>query len=385
MNPIFSKREWARLLPAVLSAATLLPASQFISCSQQNSSAAEKKGGGGPAIPVVVAPVVAKTVPLRVEAIGNVEPFATVAIKARVDGQIVKVFFADGQEVAAGQPLFQLDPRPFQASLQQAEAALLRDKAQLDRARTQQQRYQDLLQKNFISPDAYAQFVTNADTAAAAVRSSEAALENARLQLEYATIRSPISGRTGKILIQLGNLVKANDTPSLVVINQVAPVYLSFAVPEQYLGAIRKYMAIGKLPVEARLQEANSSASGELAFIDNTVDAVTGTVKLRAVFQNQDRVLWPGQFVTASVTLRKQQDAIVVPSQAVQTGPKGQFVFVITPGLLAEVREVAVERVEGVQSIIARGLKPGESVVTNGQSRLVSGAKVSLSPGAAKS
>jgi multidrug efflux system membrane fusion protein len=385
MNPIFSKREWARLLPAVLSAATLLPASQFISCSQQNSSAAEKKGGGGPAIPVVVAPVVAKTVPLRVEAIGNVEPFATVAIKARVDGQIVKVFFADGQEVAAGQPLFQLDPRPFQASLQQAEAALLRDKAQLDRARTQQQRYQDLLQKNFISPDAYAQFVTNADTAAAAVRSSEAALENARLQLEYATIRSPISGRTGKILIQLGNLVKANDTPSLVVINQVAPVYLSFAVPEQYLGAIRKYMAIGKLPVEARLQEANSSASGELAFIDNTVDAVTGTVKLRAVFQNQDRVLWPGQFVTASVTLREQQDAIVVPSQAVQTGPKGQFVFVITPGLLAEVREVAVERVEGVQSIIARGLKPGESVVTNGQSRLVSGAKVSLSPGAAKS
>jgi multidrug efflux system membrane fusion protein len=324
-------------------------------------------------------------VPLRVEAIGNVEPFATVAIKARVDGQIVKVFFADGQEVAAGQPLFQLDPRPFQASLQQAEAALLRDKAQLDRARTQQQRYQDLLQKNFISPDAYAQFVTNADTAAAAVRSSEAALENARLQLEYATIRSPISGRTGKILIQLGNLVKANDTPSLVVINQVAPVYLSFAVPEQYLGAIRKYMAIGKLPVEARLQEANSSASGELAFIDNTVDAVTGTVKLRAVFQNQDRVLWPGQFVTASVTLREQQDAIVVPSQAVQTGPKGQFVFVITPGLLAEVREVAVERVEGVQSIIARGLKPGESVVTNGQSRLVSGAKVSLSPGAAKS
>ena len=385
MNPIFSKREWARLLPAVLSAATLLPASQFISCSQQNSSAAEKKGGGGPAIPVVVVPVVAKTVPLRVEAIGNVEPFATVAIKARVDGQIVKVFFADGQEVAAGQPLFQLDPRPFQASLQQAEAALLRDKAQLDRARTQQQRYQDLLQKNFISPDAYAQFVTNADTAAAAVRSSEAALENARLQLEYATIRSPISGRTGKILIQLGNLVKANDTPSLVVINQVAPVYLSFAVPEQYLGAIRKYMAIGKLPVEARLQEANSSASGELAFIDNTVDAVTGTVKLRAVFQNQDRVLWPGQFVTASVTLREQQDAIVVPSQAVQTGPKGQFVFVITPGLLAEVREVAVERVEGVQSIIARGLKPGESVVTNGQSRLVSGAKVSLSPGAAKS
>lgn len=385
MNLHFPLRARARLARVALhGAGALLLAAQLAACSQSNSNAAEKKSGG-PAIPVIVTSVVAKTVPLRVEAIGNVEPYATVAIKARVDGQIVKVFFADGQEVAAGQPLFQLDPRPFQASLEQAEAALLRDKAQLDRARTQQQRYQDLLQKNFVSPDAYAQFVTNADTAAAAVRASEAALENARLQLEYSTIRSPISGRTGKILIQLGNLVKANDTTSLVVINQVAPVYLSFAVPEQYLGEIRKYMAIGKLPVEARLQDADTSASGELAFIDNTVDAVTGTVKLRAVFQNKDRVLWPGQFVTASVTLREQQDAIVVPSQAVQTGPKGPFVFVITPGLLAEVREVAVERVEGVQSIISKGLKPGESVVTNGQSRLVSGAKVSLSSGAAKS
>jgi multidrug efflux system membrane fusion protein len=372
-------------IPRFLSVAVLLLlALQLGACTQKASSAAEKKAAAGPAIPVVVAPVVAKTVPLRVEAIGNVEPYKTVAIKSRVDGQIVKVFFSDGQEVKEGQPLFQLDPRPFQASLQQAEANLLRDKAQLDRARKQRERYQDLLHKNFVSPDAYAQFVTNADTAAAAVRASEAALENARLQLEYSTIRSPISGRTGKIAIQLGNLVKANDTVSLVVINQVAPVYLSFSVPEQYLGPIRKYMAEGKLPVEARIQGVAGSAAGELAFIDNTVDVGTGTVRLRATFPNKDRALWPGQFVTASVTLREEHDALVVPSQAVQTGPKGQFVFVVKPDLAAEVREVAVERVEGAQSVIARGLKAGERVVVNGQSRLVSGSRVSIKTDADK-
>ena len=337
-----------------------------------------------PAVPVTAAAVVTRSVPVRLRAIGNVEPYTTVAIKARVDGQIVKVFFTDGQEVKEGQPLFQLDPRPFQASLQQAEAALLRDKAQLDRARKQQERYQDLLHKNFVSPDAYAQFVTNADTAAATVRASAAALENARLQLEYSTIRAPISGRTGKIAIQLGNLVKANDTVSLVTINQVAPVYLSFAVPEQYLGPIRKYMAEGKLPVEARVQGVEGAAMGEIAFIDNTVDVGTGTVKLRAVFPNKDSVLWPGQFVTTSVTLREQHDALVVPSQAVQTGPNGSFVFVVKPDLATEVRAVAVERVDGTQSVIAKGLAAGDRVVINGQSRLVAGSRVSIKTDADK-
>ncbi len=363
-------------------AASLL-AVQLTACSEKQSSAAEKKASGAPAVPVVVAPVVAKTVPLRLQAIGNVEPYATVAIKSRVDGQIVKVFFTDGQEVAAGQPLFQLDQRTFQAALQQAEASLLRDKAQLDRARTQLDRYKDLLQKNFISPDAYAQFVTNADTAQATVAASEAARETARLQLDYATILSPIGGRTGKVMIQSGNLVKANDTGPLVVINQVAPVFLSFAVPEQYLGAIRKYMAQGKLSVDAKLADSDKSdATGELAFIDNTVDLATGTVKLRAVFQNKDRVLWPGQFVTASLTLREEHNALVVPSEAVQTGPKGQFVFVVKPELIAEVRAVTVERVDGAETIIAKGLNPGERVVTTGQSRLVPGIKVNPQSGA---
>ena len=377
----------ARLLMTALAGAAAFSLALALSgCSGKDSGATEKKAGDAPAVPVVIAPVVTKTVPLRIQAIGNIEPYATVALKARVDGQIVKVFFSDGQEVVTGQPLFQRDPRPFQALLQQAEAVLLRDKAQLERARAQEQRYKDLLQKNFISQDAYAQFRTNVDTAEATVRADEAVVENGRLQLGYTTIRSPINGRTGKIAIQLGNMVKANDTSPLVVINQVSPVYLSFAVPEQYLGGIRQYMATGTLPVEARLSDSDgNAASGELAFIDNTVDATTGTVRLRAVFQNKDRVLWPGQFVTAVVTLHEQQNAIVVPSQAVQTGPKGQFVFVVKPDLTAEVREVVVERVDGAQTVIAKGLTPGEQVVASGQSRLVPGVKVNPKPGTEKS
>jgi multidrug efflux system membrane fusion protein len=375
-----------RFLFALCGLAVSVLAVQLTACSEKQSSAAEKKAGGAPPVPVVVAPVVAATVPLRVQAIGNVEPYATVAVKSRVDGQIVKVFFTDGQEVVAGAPLFQLDPRPFQALLEQSEAALLRDKAQLERARAQEVRYKDLLQKKFVSEDAYAQFHTNVDTAEATARADEAAVENARLQVEFALIRSPIAGRTGKIMIQLGNLVKANDTGPLVVINQVAPVFLSYAVPEQYLGAIRKYMAEGRLPVDAVTAGADGSrANGELAFIDNTVDTATGTVRLRAVFPNKDRLLWPGQFVTASMTLREQRDAIVVPSQAVQTGPKGQFVYVVTPDLSAELREVSVERVEGQRSIISKGLASGEQVVTSGQSRLVPGVKVNPRRDAASS
>ena len=372
----------SRLLMAALpGAVVLLLVATFAGCSGKNSGATEKKAGGETAVPVVVAPVVRKTVPLRIQAIGNVEPYATVAIKARIDGQIVKVFFADGQEVVKGQPLFQLDPRSFEASLRQSAAALARDRAQLAHARAQEQRYQDLLQKNFISKDAYAQFRTNVDTAEATVRGDEAALENARLQLEYSTIRSPITGRTGKIMIQLGNLVKANDTNSLVVINQVSPVYLSFAVPEQHLSEIRKYMATGKLPVQAQLADSNgSTADGELAFIDNAVDMTTGTLKLRATFQNKDKTLWPGQFVTAIVTLREQQDATVVPSQSVQTGPKGQFVYVVKPDHSAEVREITVDRTEGADTVIAKGLTAGEQVVTTGQLRLVPGIKVEPKP-----
>jgi membrane fusion protein, multidrug efflux system len=350
------------------------------------SAVADKKGKDAPAVPVIVATVAEQSVPLKIQAIGNVEVQNTVSIKSRLDGQIVKVGFSDGQDIAKGQLLFEIDARPLQAQLQQAQATLARDKAQLERARAQEERYKDLLQKGFVSQDAYAQFRTNVDTAAATVNASESAVENMRVQTEYATIRSPIEGRAGKILIQQGNLVKANDTVSLVVINQIAPIYVSFAVPEQYLGIIRKYMASGKLAVEAVPQGTAdaATASGTVAFIDNTVDATTGTVRLRATFPNRDKALWPGQFVTASVTLNEQQNAIVVPSQAIQTGPKGQFVYVIKAGA-AEMREIAVERVDGAQTVVGKGLAAGEQVVTSGQSRLIPGMKVSIKTDAKKS
>lgn len=354
--------------------------------SGEKSAVAGKKGKDSPAIPVVVATVAEQSVPLKVQAIGNVEVQATVSIKSRLDGQIIKVGFSDGQDVTKGQVLFEIDARPLQAQLQQTQATLARDKAQLDRARAQEERYKDLLQKGFVSQDAYAQFRTNVDTAAATVAASESAVENARLQTEYAVIRSPITGRAGKILIQQGNLVKANDTVSLVVINQISPIYVSFAVPEQYLGLIRKYMAGGKLAVEAMPQgtDAAHTVRGTVAFIDNTVDASTGTVRLRATFPNNDKSLWPGQFVTASVTLNEQQNAIVVPSQAVQTGPKGQYVYVVKAGA-AEMREIGVERVDGPQTVIAKGLAAGEQVVTSGQSRLIPGMKVSVKSAEKKS
>lgn len=361
------------------------------SAAKSDKKSADKKGKGGPAIPVIVATVSEQTLPLKIQAIGNVEVQTTVSIKSRLDGQIVKVGFADGQDVAKGQMLFEIDARPLQAQLEQARATLARDKAQLDRARQQEERYKDLLQKGFVSQDAYAQFRTNVDTAAATVNASESAVDNMRVHTEYAVIRSPIQGRAGKILIQQGNLVKANDTPSLVIINQLAPIYVSFAVPEQYLGLIRKYMAGGKLVVEALppnpgegVAGSTTGARGTLAFVDNTVDTTTGTVRLRAVFDNKDKSLWPGQFVTASVTLNETQSAIVVPSQAVQTGPKGQYVYVVKDGV-ALMREITVERADGPHTVVSKGLAGGEQVVASGQSRLVPGMKVNIRPEEKKS
>ena len=334
------------------------------------------KGGGGP-VPVVMAPVARQPMPLRLHAIGNVEAMATVGIKSRVDGQILSTAIGDGQDVKKGQPLFQIDARPFEAQLRQLEANLLRDKAQSDRAKAQEARYRDLLAKNFVSQDAYAQYVTNVQTAEAVVRAGEAAIENARLQVEYASIRSPIDGRAGKVLIQTGNMVKANDTPAMVVINQLSPIYVSFTVPEQHLGSVRTAMKAGRLRVDAQPTESGSAAStGTLAFFDNTVDTTTGTVRLRATFPNADRTLWPGQFATVTLTLGEQAEAIVVASQTVQTGPKGQFVYVVNAESTADLRPVVVDRVDGPLTVIAKGLSGGEQVVTSGQSRLFPGAKV---------
>jgi multidrug efflux system membrane fusion protein len=341
---------------------------------------------GPPPVPVTVAVVQQQTMPVRLHAIGNVEPFATVALKARVDGQIVEVNFREGQAVKKGEVLFRIDPRPYEAALRQAEANALRDRAARDQARSQEKRYQELLGKNFISKEAYAQIRTNAATAEATAKASQAALENARLNIEYCTIRSPLDGYVGRVLLQAGNLVRANDPSPLVVINQVRPIYVNFGIPEQHLPDVRRHMAAGPLAAEVVPVDAQQGAPrGTLIFVDNAVDPSTGTIRLRAQFDNADAALWPGQFVNLSLRLYEQADAIVVPATAVQTGPDGQYVYVIGEDMIADVRRVTVQRTEGEQAIIAKGLASGERVVTRGQLRLGPKTRVQIAKPAAAS
>jgi multidrug efflux system membrane fusion protein len=315
---------------------------------------------------------------VRLQAIGNVEAFSTVALKARVDGQIVALNFKEGQEVRKGDVLFRVDARPFQAALKQAEANALRDTAARDQARSQERRYQELLEKNFVSKEAYAQIRTNAETAEATVKASQAALENARLNLEYCTITSPLEGYVGKVLLQVGNLVKANDVNPLVVINQVRPIYVNFAVPEQALLSIRTYMAAGPLAVEVVPSgDAKLVAEGRLIFVDNAVDPSTGTIRLRAQYDNKDMALWPGQFVSVRVRLFEQKDAILIPARSLQTGPDGQYVYVVKEDKTAELRKVTVERSEGEQ-VVVKGLAKDEQVVTRGALRLAPGTRVEV-------
>jgi multidrug efflux system membrane fusion protein len=326
---------------------------------------------GSPAVPVSVAQVTQEAVPFRLQAIGNVEAYSTVAVKARVDGQIVEVGFKEGEEARKGQVLFKIDPRPFEAAMRQAEANALRDAAARDQARSQEKRYQELLEKNFVSKEAYAQIRTNAAVAEATAGASLAALDNARLNLEYGTIRAPIEGYAGKIQIQMGNLVRANDVNPLVVINQVRPIYVNFSVPEQRLAEVREHMASRQVAVEALAPGSDhAAASGTLIFVDNAVDPSTGTIRMRARFPNKENLLWPGQFVNVSVRLFEQADAITIPSRAVQTGPEGQYVYVVDRSMVVDVRRITVQRTEGERAIVASGLAKGEQVVTQGQLRL---------------
>lgn len=344
-----------------------------------DSRAREKKSAQRPtAIPVAVTPALQQSVPVRQQAIGNVEPYASVAVKARVDGQLLTVNFREGQEVRRGEVLMRIDARPFEAALRQAEANALRDAAARDQAQSQAKRYQELLDKNFVSKEAYAQIATNAQVAEATARASQAALENARLNLAYCTISSPIDGYAGKLLLQVGNLVKANDVNPLVVVNQVRPIYVSFAVPEQALAEIRARLAAGPLPVEViPAGESQVLATGRLVFVDNAVDPSTGTIRLRGEFANADKALWPGQFVNVSVRLREQPEAIVVPARALQTGPSGQYVYVVKPDMTAEMRAVTVERTERELAVV-KGVARDERVVTRGALRLAPGARVEI-------
>jgi multidrug efflux system membrane fusion protein len=347
--------------------------------SDSRAKEQRKAPKGPPAVPVSVARVEQQAMPVRLRAIGNVEASATVSVKARVDGQINVVNFREGDPVKKGEVLFRIDPRPYEAALRQAEANRMRDIAARDQARSQAKRYQELLDKNFISKEAYAQIRTNAETAEAIAKASQAALENARLNVEYCTIRSSLDGFVGKVLLQAGNLVKANDVTPLVIINQVRPIYVNFAVPEQSLSEVRKYMAQGPLAVEVIPADAQQKHPvGQLIFVDNTVDATTGTIRMRAQFDNAEAALWPGSFVNVSMQLYEQADAVVVPAQAVQTGPDGQYVYVINDEMLAEMRRVKVQRADSDYAIIATGLRKGERVVTRGQLRLGPKVKVQI-------
>ena len=368
-----------KLVLFVFVSASVLAGTLFVYNGTELRAQDKKRAKTAAPVPVSIAKVAQQTVAVRISAIGNAEAYATVALKSRVDGQIVEVNFKEGQRVRKGAVLFKIDSRPFEAALRQAEANLMRDTAQKAQTRSQEQRYQELLQKNFVSKEAYAQIRTNADSAEAVSRASKAAVDNARLQLEYCTIRSPLEGFVGKVMLQMGNMAKANDASPLAVINQVQPIYVNFAVPEQFLSAVRVHRAKGQLAVEALPPNSDKAAVvGELSFVDNAVDSTTGTIKMKAVFPNKDSALWPGQFVNVSLKLYDQKDALLVPSQAVQTGPTGQYVYVVKSDMTAELRKIELDRVDGDDSIIAKGLANGETVVVKGQLRVAPGAKVAI-------
>ena len=340
------------------------------------------RSGGGrsrEAIPVLVATATQKTMPLQIRAVANVEAYSTVSVKSQVTGVITQAHFKEGQDVKKAQLLFTIDPRPLEAAVKQSEANLARDAAQLENALEQARRYKDLVEKKFVSAEQYDQIRTNAAAMEAVVAADKAAVENAKVQLSYCYIYSPIDGQVGTLLVNEGNLVRVNDGTPLVVINQVAPIFVTFSVPEQNLPDIRRHMTAGSLKVEARFQaDGGQPERGNLALIDNAVDRTTGTIKLKAEFKNSDRRLWPGQFINVALTLTTQSDALVVPAEAIQVGPEGQHVFVVKPDKSVEVRPVVVARTDEGEAVIGEGLQVGEQIVREGQFLLNAGSRVEI-------
>jgi multidrug efflux system membrane fusion protein len=332
-----------------------------------------------PPAPVTVATVERASMPVKISAVGNALAYATVAVKSRVDGQIFKVSFQEGQLVHKGELLFSIDPRPFQALVRQAQANLARDQSSLQRFRLDLERYSELLKKDFAPRQQVDQAKGQVGSAEATVQADEAAIVQAQLNVEYTQIRSPLEGITGNLLVNEGNLVKANDTVALVVITQVKPIYVSFSVPEQRLPEIKRRLANEKLAVEVAIPgDDRPPAVGQLTFINNSVDANTGTIQLKATFPNEDGRLTPGQFVNASLTLNTLASALVVPTQAIQSGQNGTFVFVVKADKTVEMRPVTLGfTVEG-RAVIEKGVEPGEEVVTAGQLRLFPGARVEI-------
>jgi multidrug efflux system membrane fusion protein len=340
-----------------------------------------RRSGRG-AVPVTVASVNQKNLVVQTRAIGTVEAYASVSVRTQINGTLMRVHFKEGQDVRKGDTLFTIDPRPLEAALKQAEANLAKNMALLENAQEQARRYAELVKKQYVSQEQYDQFRSNANALEAAVAADRASVENAKLQLSYCYIHSPMMGRTGTLLVHEGNFVRVNDNTPLVIVNQISPIYVNFTVPEQNLPEIKRRMAAKKLAVEAFLPQGEERPeTGDLSFIDNAVDRTTGTIRLKGVFANSERKLWPGQFVKVALTLDVENGAITVPSQAVQNGQQGQHVFVVKTDQTVELRPVTVNRTDNGEAVIAKGLKAGEKVVTDGQFLLGPGSRIEVKKG----
>ena len=364
---------YRRSTPGTLAPAALAFLGLLAGCAKQQAAPQPR-----PPIPVVVGTVIRKAMPVEVVAVGNVEAYSTVSIKAQVPGQLLDVHFKEGDFVRKGQLLITLDPRPYEAALAQAKAALARDKATAVNNRLQAERYSKLLKEGIVPASQVESFTSAADASDAVLSADEAAIKTAELNLEYSTIYSPINGRTGALMLKPGNLVKVADVP-IVIINQVNPIFVNFAVPQQFWPDIKKYTQQGTLRVKATVpKDSGPAEEGTVAFVDNAVDPTTGTIHLRATFTNSQNRLWPGLYVNIVLTLSEQTGATVVASQAVLQGNTGSFVYVVRSDKRVEPRAIVPGRsIEG-ETVIEKGLQPGETIVTDGQARLDPNARVEI-------
>lgn len=357
---------------------SLALASGATSCGQPEKPAAARPNAADVPVPVHTAAARTDDVPLQVQAIGWIEPYASVTVKPQVEGQITEIHFVDGQDVSAGDVLYTIDSRSFVAALRLAQANLLRNQALAEDAEREAARVADLSSRRMAADRERDQTRAAADAARAQVQADQAAVENAKLRVEYCTIHSPMPGRVGARLVDTGNIVKANET-ALVTINQLSPIYVTFSVAERHLSAIRKWTASTALAVEARYENEDVGPTvGRLTFIDNRADSTTGMVRLKATFDNTDHQLWPGRFVNVTVTVSVQRGAVVVPTEAVQTGQNGSFLYVVSADQRAELRRVECKGAANENTIVLSGVNSGEEVVTDGQLRLKPGQKIEI-------
>jgi multidrug efflux system membrane fusion protein len=349
-----------------------------LGCTSKDPVQAAKQA---PAAPVTIATVAARNMPVQLQSIGNVEAISTVTIKPQISGELVDVHFKEGDFVKKGQLLFAIDRAPFEAALRQAQGTLAKDEAQAVNAKLDAERYEGLGKQGVVSKQQVDAALAASNAMQATVAADKAAVETAQINLEYTSISSPINGRTGNVGVKEGNLVKANDLPILVTINQIEPIYVTFSVPEQQLAEIKEYSRTKELKVDAAPQGSSQHFQGRLTFIDNAVDLTTGTIKLKATFDNAQHVLWPGQFVDVSLTLKSQPNALVIPTAALQTSQNGTYVYIVNPDLTAQPQPVKVAWTKGDETVLAGGVQAGQRVVTDGQLRLTPGTKVEIKSG----